>query len=153
MNQTQKNTSSSPLTWIEHVWMCTYVCVVGARTCACMWCTCIPLCVCVCMYTCMCRSEDNLRCHSSGAVHFAYWDKVSHYPGIDWLDQGGQPVSLRDQPENSFPVLEFISVHHHTSPFKGKKSEFWGIKLRSSDCKANISAIDLYPQWLHTVLK
>lgn len=52
-------------------------------------------CMCLCVssvsayiHRYVCRSEDNLRCHSSGAVHPVFWDSVSGWPGTGQLVPG-----------------------------------------------------------------
>lgn len=42
----------------------------------------VCVCVCMCRWINMCMyvlgSEVNPKCHSLGAIHFDYWDKVYH---------------------------------------------------------------------------
>lgn len=46
---------------------------------------CVFVCVCVYMY----GPKNNLRCCSSGAITFIFWDKVSHWPQITRFSKVG----------------------------------------------------------------
>lgn len=84
-----QNTSAQELerkTALYLAWFssCAYVCVCVCRGHSCAG-------SCRCRHTWMCtrlqRPEiEQLRCHSSGLIHLAYWDNDSCWPGIDWRE-------------------------------------------------------------------
>lgn len=51
------------------------------------------------------RSEDNLRCHSLGAVNTVFWERVSHWPEGHEVGQAFWPASAGNLFVSAFPVL------------------------------------------------
>lgn len=111
------------------VLMCVSICV-PVCMCVCAWeWIYVWLCISACLYTCehIWRSEVNLEFHSSGVVHFVFWDEVTNW---------SLPIRLGGSASESqwhiclhLPNAGIPNVYHQAPLFF---AWFWGVKCPAS---------------------